>query len=147
VTNRSGYGAVQAAQEQTNAEANLVLMGLIIAFTAIAVINTLAMSTGGRSREIALMRLAGATRRQVLRILRWELALIVGVATALGTGAGWLTLTGFSRGMAGSATPSIVPGTYALILAGATALGLVATVVPARIVLRRNPAEDINGRQ
>jgi hypothetical protein len=56
-------------------------MGLIIAFTEIAVINILAMSTGGRSREIALMR------------------------------------------------------------------GLVAAVVPARIVLRRNPPEEINGRQ
>jgi putative ABC transport system permease protein len=147
VTNRSGYGAARAAQEQTNAGINLVFIGLIIAFTAIAVINTLAMSTGGRSREIALMRLAGTTRRQVLRTLRWELALIAAVATALGTGAAWLTLTGFSRGMVDSGAPSILPGTYILILAGATALGLVATEVPARIALRRNPAEDINGTQ
>jgi putative ABC transport system permease protein len=146
VTGPSGYGAAQAAQQQNTTEASLILMALIIAFTAIAVISTLAMSINGRSREIALMRLVGTTRRQTQHILLWELALIVVVATALGTSAAWLTLTGFSRGMTGSGTPGIVPGTYALILAGATTLGLVATVVPARFVLRPNPAEEINVR-
>ncbi len=143
VLGRSGYDRVQAAQRQTNAEVNLVFMGLIIAFTAIAVINTLAMATGARSREMRLMRMVGATVRQVLRTLRWELALIVLVAMALGTGAAWLTLAAFSAGMVGSDTPSIVFATYAVILAGATALGLVATVVPARMVLRRNAVEDL----
>lgn len=147
VLGASGFNQIQAAQQQTNNEVNLVFMGLIIAFTAIAVINTLAMAIGGRAREIALMRLVGTTRQQVLRTLRWELVLIVAVATVLGTGAAWLTLSGFSSGMVGSATPGVVPGTYVLVLAGAIALGLVATVVPARIVLRRNPAEDIDGRQ
>jgi putative ABC transport system permease protein len=66
VTDGSGY-QVQAAQQQANTDVDLVFMGLIIAFTGIAVINTLAMATGDRSREIALMRLIGATRRQVLR--------------------------------------------------------------------------------
>jgi putative ABC transport system permease protein len=65
----------------------------------------------------------------------------------LGSCAAWLTLARFSTGMTGSGTPSVVPPTYALILAGATALALVATMIPARIVLRRNPAEDINARQ
>lgn len=146
VTKGSGYKAVQAAQRSTNAGASLVFLGLIIAFTAIAVINTLVMSTQDRSREIALIRLAGATRRQARRVLLWELALIVAVAAALGTGAAWLTLNGFSRGMAGSGAPGISPGAYALILAGATALGLVATVLPARLVMRRNPAVEINVR-
>lgn len=145
VSDRSGYDVVQAAQQQANAEISLLFLGLIIAFASIAVINTLAMVIGDRSREIALLRLAGATRRQVLRTLRLELALIAGVAAVLGTGAAMLTLTGFSTGMLGSRTPGIAGGTYALILAGAIALGLVATAVPARLVLRRNPAMEING--
>ncbi|HXT93876.1 MAG TPA: FtsX-like permease family protein [Trebonia sp.] len=147
VTGRSGFGALQAAQQQTGTEVNLVFMGLIIVFTAIAVINTLAMSTHGRSRELALLRLAGTTRRQAQRILLSELALIVAVATALGTGAAWMALTGFSGGMTGSGMPVIVPGTYALIVAGAISLGLVATAIPARLVLRRNPAEEISARR
>ena len=146
VTGRSGLGAVQSAHQQTSTEVNLVFMGLIIVFAAIAVINTLAMSTHGRSREFALMRLAGTTRRQAQHILLSELALIVAVATALGTGAAWMALTGFSRGMTGSGMPVIVPGTYVLIVAGAISLGLVATAVPARFVLRRNPAEEISAR-
>jgi putative ABC transport system permease protein len=147
VSDRSGYDEVQAAQQQANAEIGLLFLGLIIAFASIAVINTLAMVIGDRSREIALMRLVGTTRRQVLRTLRLELALIAGVAVVLGTGAAMLTLTGFSTGMLGSRTPCIAGGTYALILAGAIALGLVATAVPARMVLRRNPAMEINGRR
>lgn len=147
VTGRAGFGAVLLAQRQAGDEANLVVMGMIIAFTAIAVINTLAMSISGRSREIALLRLAGTTRRQALRVLLCELALIVVVAAAVGTGAAWLTLAGFSRGMTGSGVPVVVPGSYALILAGAVALGLVATVLPARRVLRRNPAEEISARR
>lgn len=145
VTDGSGY-QVQAGQ-QASTDVDLVFMGLIIAFTGIAVINTLAMATGDRSREIALMRLVGTTRRQVLRTLRWELAVAVGAATVLGSCAAALTLARFSAGMTGSGTPSVVPVTYALILAGATALGLVATMIPARMVLRRNPAEDISARQ
>jgi putative ABC transport system permease protein len=147
VSDRSGYDEVQAAQQQANAEISLLFLGLIIAFASIAVINTLAMVIGDRSREIALMRLVGTTRRQVLRTLRLELALIAGVAAVLGTGAAMLTLTGLSTGMLGSRTPCIAGGTYALILAGAIALGLVATAVPARMVLRRNPAMEINGRR
>ncbi|MCO5995871.1 FtsX-like permease family protein [Actinoallomurus rhizosphaericola] len=147
VLDRSGYDKVQAAREQTNAEVNLVFMGLIIAFAAIAVVNTLAMATGDRTREFALMRLVGTTRPQVFGVLRWELSLIIVVAAVLGTGAAWLTLTGFNAGMVGSGTPSVVLGTYAEILAGAIVLGLVASLVPARMMLRRNPAEDINARR
>jgi putative ABC transport system permease protein len=139
VLGRTGFGAVQAAQQRTSTEVNLVFMGLIIVFTAIAVINTLAMSTHSRSREIALLRLAGTTRRQTRHILVSELGLIVAVATVLGTGAAWLALMAFSAGMTGSGVPVIAPGTYALIVAGATSLGLVGTAVPVWFVLRRNP--------
>ena len=146
LTGRSGFGAVQSAQQQASTEVSLVFTGLIIVFAAIAVINILAMSTHGRSREFALLRLAGTTRRQARHILLAELALIVAVATALGTGAAWMALTGFSGGMTGSGMPVIVPGTYVLIVAGAISLGLVATAVPARFVLRRNPAGEISAR-
>ena len=50
VTGPSGYGAAQAAQQRNSTEASLILMAQLIAFTAIAVISTLAMSINGRSR-------------------------------------------------------------------------------------------------
>ena len=147
VTDGADYAEAQAGRRGTDAGASLVLMGLIVAFTAIAVVNTLAMAVVDRIREFALLRLIGGTRRQVLAVLHWELAVIVLIAAVVGTGVALLTLTGFSTGVVGSSTPSIAGGTYALVLAGAVALGLVATVLPARVALRRNPAEDVGGER
>jgi putative ABC transport system permease protein len=56
-------------QHQADAQVNYVALGLVVAFTTIAVVNTLAMSTADRSREFALLQLVGATRRQVRRML------------------------------------------------------------------------------
>ena len=39
-----------------------IVLGLIIAFTAIAVVNTLVMATSARRREFAALRLVGAGR-------------------------------------------------------------------------------------
>ena len=75
-------------------------MGLIIAFTAIAVLDTLAMSTSARSRELALLRLVGTTRRQALRMLRLETE-AVAVAVTIGTAIALITLSAFSTGMTG----------------------------------------------
>lgn len=132
--------------ETPNAEINYVAMGLIIAFSAIAVVNTLAMSTTDRSRELALLRLVGATRRQVLRVLRLETLTALAVAVLAGTGIAVITLSAFSRGMTGSAVPYVPPAGYALVIAAVAALALVATSLPARLALRARPAETIGTR-
>ncbi|WP_306291684.1 FtsX-like permease family protein [Microbispora sp. GKU 823] len=136
-----------AAAETPNAEVNYVAMGLIIAFSAIAVVNTLAMSTTDRSRELALLRLVGATRRQVLRMLRLETLTALVVSVLAGTGIALITLSAFSRGMTGSALPYVPPVGYALVIAAVAALALVATSLPARLALRARPAETIGARQ
>lgn len=144
---RAAVDAGLADQEQANAEVNYVAMGLVIAFTAIAAINALAMATADRTREFALLRLVGTTRRQILRMLRWETLTVVLIAVALGTGIALLTLTAFSVGMTGSAAPYVPPATYLTIVAFAAALALVATVLPARLALRTNPADAIGARE
>jgi putative ABC transport system permease protein len=144
---RAAVDAALSAREQANAEVNYVAMGLIIAFTAIAAINSLAMATADRTREFALLRLVGTTRRQIMRMLRWETLIVVLIAVALGTGISLLTLTAFSIGMTGSASPYAPPVTYLTIVALATVLALVATVLPARLALRSNPADAIGGRE
>lgn len=97
-------------------------MGLIIAFTAIAVVNTLAVSVSDRTREFALLRLVGTTRRQVMGMLRIEAAVVLLVAAALGTGIAYAVLTAFSLGMTGSASPSFDAATYAGVVAFAAVL-------------------------
>jgi putative ABC transport system permease protein len=128
--------SLQAQRQQANAEVNYLAMGLVLAFTAIAVVNTLAMSVAERVREFALLRLAGATRRQVLRMLRTEALSVVLLATALGSCIALAVLTAFSVGMTGRAAPSVTPLVYLAVVAVAAALALVATALPGRVALR-----------
>ncbi|MGW0769515.1 FtsX-like permease family protein [Streptomyces sp. NPDC002676] len=128
--------SLQAEREQTNAEVNYLAMGLVLAFTAIAVVNTLAMSVAERVREFALLRLAGATRRQVLRMLRTEALSVLFLATALGSGIALAVLSAFSLGMTGRAAPTVTPLLYVTVVAVAALLALVASAVPGRAALR-----------
>ncbi|MET8718796.1 ABC transporter permease [Streptomyces misionensis] len=136
VSSPAGAQALGAAHEQTNAEVNYLAMGLVLAFTAIAVVNTLAMSVAERIREFALLRLAGATRRQVLRMLRTESLSLLFLATALGSGIALAVLTAFSVGMTGRAAPSVTPLLYVAVVAVAGLLALVAGALPGRVALR-----------
>ncbi|MFI1211354.1 FtsX-like permease family protein [Streptomyces sp. NPDC020802] len=139
--------SLQAQRQQANAEVNLFAMGLVLAFTAIAVVNTLAMSVAERVREFALLRLAGATRRQVLRMLRTEALSVLFLATALGSGIALAVLTAFSIGMTGSAAPAITPLVYATVVASAGLLALVATALPGRVALRVRPVTAATARE
>ncbi|MBB5930027.1 ABC transporter permease [Streptomyces echinatus] len=128
--------ALQADRQQANAEVNYLAMGLVLAFTAIAVVNTLAMSVAERVREFALLRLAGATRRQVLRMLRTEALSVLFLATSLGSGIALAVLTAFSVGMTGRAAPTVTPLLYVGVVGIAGVLALVAGSVPGRAALR-----------
>ncbi|MFF7341374.1 FtsX-like permease family protein [Streptomyces sp. NPDC008163] len=137
---------LQADRGQENAEVNLLAMGLVLAFTAIAVVNTLAMSVSERFREFALLRLAGATRRQVLRMLRTETLSVLVISAALGTGIALAVLTAFSVGMTGSAAPGVLPLVYGTVVGVAGLLALAATALPGRFALRTRPVEVAAGR-
>lgn len=131
--------------QQANPEVNFVAMGLIVAFTAIAVVNTLAMSTSTRGAEFTQLRLVGTTRRQILRVLRIETLMAALVGLTLGSGIAFITLSGFSTGMTGSATLSIPPTTYMAVLAAAAGLALLATTVPARFTIRTSDPAGNSG--
>lgn len=139
VLDRAQAADVAAADPQVT----FVALGLIIAFTAIAVVNTLAMATSGRVRELAVLRLAGTTRRQVLRMLRLETLGAVLTAALAGTAVSWVTLAAFGAGMTGSATPYVPLGTYALVVVAAAVLALLSTALPARRALRTRPADAL----
>ncbi|MQY15386.1 hypothetical protein SRB5_55650 [Streptomyces sp. RB5] len=129
-----------AGVQQANAEVNFLAMGLVLAFTAIAVVNTLAMTTAERVREFAQLRLAGAQRRQVLRMLRLEALSVVAMALVAGTGIALAVLTAFAAGMTGGA-PALEPLTYALVVGVATLLALASTALPGRVALAPRPVD------
>ncbi|MET7491963.1 FtsX-like permease family protein [Streptomyces sp900116325] len=138
---------LQADRQQENSEVNYLAMGLILAFTAIAVVNTLAMSVSERTKEFAMLRLAGATRRQVLRILRIEALSLLLIAAVLGTGIALAVLTAFSIGMTGSARPTVTPVVYATVVGAAALLVLVASALPGRLALKAGPVEVAASKQ
>ncbi|MBX7470351.1 FtsX-like permease family protein [Streptomyces sp. MAG02] len=147
VLTRSSASGIQADKQQSNAEGNYLAMGLVLAFTAIAVVNTLAMSVSERVREFAMLRLAGATRRQILRMLRIEGLAVLLIAAVLGSGISLAVLVAFSIGMTGAAAPSVVPIGYATVVGVAALLALVATALPGRLALKPRPVEAAAVRQ
>ncbi len=146
VTDRAGFAAQADKSQEMGAWANTVMAGVLGGFAAVTAANTLVMTVLDRRREVALLRLAGTTRRQVRHMMRWEALLVA--ATGLGVGAviGWVTLLPITRGIAGT-TPYVPPGTALPLAAGAVVLCLAATALPARALLRSGPIATSGGKQ
>lgn len=125
-----------AEGRRADAEVAFLGMGLVLAFTTIAAVNTLAMATADRAREFALLRLIGTSRRQVLRMLRLESLTVAATAVLLGTGIALATLAAFSGGMTGRVAPAVSATGYAPLVAAVVGLTLLATAIPARVALR-----------
>ncbi|MEU3571637.1 FtsX-like permease family protein, partial [Kitasatospora sp. NPDC036755] len=120
VADRAGYVAQTDRRRAAGDWANSVMAGVLGGFAAITAANTLVMTVLDRRREVALLRLAGATRRQVRGMMRWEALLVAAAGLLLGSAIAWITLVPIARGLAGTA-PYVPPGT-ALSLAGAAVL-------------------------
>jgi len=100
--------------EQETRTAVLMIGGLSALYALIALADTLAMTVADRRPELALLRLAGATRRQVLAAVLAETLMCVGagavvglLATAVSIGGSWALL----RQLIGPAMPLTVPWT------------------------------------
>lgn len=146
VTDRSGYRAQNDKDLELNAWANQVMAVVLGGFAAVAAANTLVMTVLDRRREVALLRLAGATRRQVLGMLRWEALLVALGGLLVGGAIAWVTLVPVARGMTGAA-PYVPPGTALGIFFGAVALALGSTLVPARFLLGTRAAAAAGPRE
>jgi putative ABC transport system permease protein len=127
--------------QQIQAWINYLMIGMIVAYTVIAVANTLIASTGRRRREFGLQRLTGATRALVLRMAGLEGALVAVAGIALGTVVSILTLVPFCMTIRDSPFPAGPLWIYLAVMGAAGALTLVTTVAPAWLALRSRPAE------
>jgi putative ABC transport system permease protein len=147
VGGRTALKSGEARERRMLVWLNRVLAGLIFAFTAIAAVNTLAMIALSRGRELALLRLVGATPRQVARMARWEAGLVVFVGVGLGAAVAAAALVPFSRALTGSSMPDLDPLEVVILLGGTAALGLVASLLPTRLALRASPADAIGAKE
>jgi putative ABC transport system permease protein len=142
VRERSEYLETVRSANQEGAWGVWMIIGIATLFAALALVNTAAMATGERTRELATIRLLGGTRGQVVRMIALETAATVAVALAAGAAIVLVAVAGVPRGVAG--VPLEVPGAPAAgLLAGAVALGLGAMAVAARPALRASPAAAV----
>ena len=120
-----------------------LFVAMIFAFTSIAVVNTLVMIGLRRGRELALLRLVGATPRQVRSMARWEAGLIIAIGLSVGLAIAATALLPLSQALTGSLRPYVPGGPLAAILGISALLALLALALPTRRALRTRPVEAI----
>jgi putative ABC transport system permease protein len=117
----------------------LVFAGISLVVGSFIIVNTFAILVAQRSRELALFRAIGATRRQVTRSVTFE-ALVIGlVGSTVGLGLGFALAMGItalfaSFGLDLTGTPLVFQPRTALV---AYAVGLVVTLAAAWLPARR----------
>ncbi|MEU4249644.1 ABC transporter permease [Amycolatopsis sp. NPDC026612] len=131
VGDRGTLIAAHAKGNEVGAWVNYLLVGMILAYTVISVVNTLVMATAKRRREFGMQRLSGFTRGQVLRMAGVEGGLIATIAVLLGTLVAAGAIVPFCLVVTGSPLPSGPVTIYLTVLAIAVVLSLVAILVPA----------------
>ncbi|SFW55731.1 ABC transporter permease [Amycolatopsis australiensis] len=131
VGDRAALIAAHAKGNEVGAWVNYLLVGMIIAYTVISVVNTLVMATAKRRREFGLQRLSGFTRGQVLRMAGIEGGLIAAIAVLLGSLVAAGSIVPFCLVVRGSVLPSGPAAIYLVVLAIAVVLSLAAILVPA----------------
>ena len=146
-TDSSGFAASARAEATMAAWVNLLGLLVIVGYLIVAVVNSLVVATNVRRREIALLRLVGMTRAQVLRAMRWEALMTVVCAVLLGTVVGGLPLVVQAFGFLGSLVPAGSPLIYTAIVAGAVLVGVPSVMLPVRLALRRSAVNVIGQRQ
>ena len=124
-----------------------LFVAMIFAFTSIAVLNTLIMIALRRGRELGLLRLVGATARQVRSMARWEAVLIIVIGLGVGLAIAATALLPLSHALTGGLRPYVPAKPLAAILGISALLALIALTLPTRRALRTKPVEAIGVRE
>ncbi|MEU9290408.1 FtsX-like permease family protein [Streptomyces sp. NPDC048275] len=122
----------------------LLVLGIALLYTGISLANTMVMATSDRIRDLAVLRLAGATRWQVLRLVGAEALMVVAVGGVLGLLVAGLNLMGMwgALGLLSVWTTIEIPWSALGGTVGACAvIAVVSSVVPAALALRRRAVE------
>ncbi|MEV5010553.1 ABC transporter permease [Streptomyces sp. NPDC056159] len=130
--------------DRTTRTGFFLVLGIALLYTGISLANTMVMATSDRVRDLAVLRLAGATTWQVLRLVGAEALMVVTVGGVLGVLVAGLNLTGMwaALGLLSVGTSIEMPWTALAAAMGACAvLAVISAVVPAGLSLRRRAVE------
>jgi putative ABC transport system permease protein len=143
VHDRASVASAEDADRETNRWLGPLFVAITFIFTSIAVVNTLVMIALRRGRELALLQLTGATKRQVRAMARWEAALIVAIGLGVGLAIAATALLPLSHALTGTLSPYVPPAQLGAILGISTLLALLAMILPTRRVLRTPPIAGV----
>ncbi len=84
ITRAQATSAMQAASHKESRSTTILVLGIALLYSLIAVANTMVMASAGRRRELAALNLTGVTRRQILRYVAAEslIAVVLGAVLA-----------------------------------------------------------------
>ncbi|MFJ6883957.1 FtsX-like permease family protein [Streptomyces californicus] len=127
-----------------------LILGIALVYTGIALANTQMMATSDRVRDLASLRLTGATKGQALRLVAVEALVVVAVGAVLGAVIAGVNLLGVwsALGLLGVWSGVVVPwGTVAAVIGASALLATAASVLPASRALRVRPVELAGTRE
>lgn len=128
----------------------LVVLGIALLYTAIALAGTLLMATSARTAEFASLRRAGATRAQILRVVAGETLLAVGIGAGLGLAVTAVNLTGLGSALAALSAPvavSVPAGTVGAAAGACAVIAIAAALLPARRATRARTQAVVRRRR
>ncbi|MFJ6689967.1 FtsX-like permease family protein [Streptomyces sp. NPDC091294] len=141
----SGDAWAQAASTgsgSTTRAGLFLVLGIALLYTGISVVTTMLTATSDRARDLAVLRLTGATDAQVLRMLTVESLTVAAVGALLGLLVAGLNLAGMAAALRLLAVPAapVVPWAAVAAAAGTcAALTVAASLTSATLLVRRRP--------
>jgi putative ABC transport system permease protein len=144
VTRAAWAGDAGSAGRSASRVGLLAVLAVILAYTTIALVNTVLMAAADRTQERRALRLLGARRAQVLRFAAMEALAVAAIGTVLAGGTAALALAGLWASLAQLTGPVGVSLPWAAttaVAAGCAALAVSASVLAAALTDRpRRPA-------
>ncbi len=132
----------------------LLIFALISLFVgAFTILNTFSIIVSQRIRELALLRIVGASRRQVFSSVLLEAAILGLFSSLAGLGLGVLAAIGIEVLLRGfgislpSGTPVIAARTIVVSIIGGMGVTVIAAIIPAHRATRISPVIAMGGQQ
>ena len=146
ITTNAQFFSAMSAQSLSNS----VIRFFVGLTAALGIASVLVVSVVQKSKEIGILRATGASRAQVLRLFLIQGALMGLSGSFVGSALGWLFLVLWTQGARnpdGTVMFTITPDPMLFVAAaaGATLVGTLAAVFPARTAARLDPAVAIRG--
>lgn len=129
-------GLARSVEDKNLETLNFVVVGIIVVFACVMLVNTLYAATSYRVREFGQQRLAGATPGQVLGTVAVESLVLTVTGVFFGTVAGLAGIVPFTAVRTDSALPGQVLGIWLTVVASAATATFVTSLGTARRTLR-----------